>query len=102
MAELSREELQKLIEKMEREKQAMLEKMTPEERQAAELKAQKAIEEDNAAMQKLIADAAAVAAGTAPGQAQAPKFCSACGAPAGGGKFCAYCGSPLIPGGNRQ
>ena len=95
MADLSREELQKLIEKMERDKQAMLEKMTPEEREAAELKAKKAIEEDNARMQKLIDNAAAVAVDPAKEGTIQPKFCPACGAAVEGGKFCTYCGSPL-------
>ena len=100
MADLSREEIEKLIERMEKEKQAMLEKMTPEEREAAELKAKKAIEEDNARMQKLMADAAAIAAGPVPGKTTAPKVCPNCGAPADGGKFCTYCGSPLTGSGN--
>ena len=95
MTDISREELQLLIEKMERDKQAMLEKMTPEEREAAEQRAKRAIEEDNARMQKLIDDAAAVSAGVTPKATAAPKFCENCGAPAEGGKFCSFCGSPL-------
>ena len=95
MAEMSREELEKLIEKMEKDKQAMLERMTPEEREAAELKAKKAIEEDRARMQKLTDDAAAAIAGIKPKDTKAPGFCPGCGAPAEGGKFCSHCGSPL-------
>lgn len=37
--------------------------MTPEERAEAEAKAKKAIEDDRASMEKLIADAAAIAEG---------------------------------------
>ena len=94
MEEISREELEKLIEKMEKEKQAMLEKMTPEEREAAELKAKKLIEEDKANMQQLIEDATAVLGGL-PAEEKKTPVCPNCGAPAEGGKFCAFCGSPL-------
>ncbi len=98
MADISREELERLLEKAKRDQQEILAKMTPAEREAAELRAQKLIEEDAARRQKLIEDAAAIAAGAvpAPQEPKAPKFCSNCGAPAGGGKFCTYCGSPLI------
>ena len=71
----------------------MLDKMTPEEREQAEIRAQKLIEEDRIAKQKLIDEGTVIAAkfsGT-----KAPEFCSCCGAPAGTGKFCAYCGQPL-------
>lgn len=90
----SREELEKLLEKAKREQQALLDRMTPEEREAAERRAKQMIEEDQANMQKLIEDAAAVA-GSAPKKTNTPGTCPHCGAPAEGGKFCAYCGSPL-------
>ena len=95
MAEISQEELKKMLEKAQRDLQEKLAKMTPEERAAAELKAKQLIEKDNADMQKLIEDASAVAAGFPPKKTEAPKFCPNCGAPTEGGKFCAYCGSPL-------
>lgn len=91
----SPEELEKMLEKAKKEAQAMMDKMTPEEREQAMLKAKKAIEEDNARMQKLIDDAAKVAAGFPSGEKEKPKFCTNCGAPATGGKFCEYCGNPL-------
>ena len=89
--DMSPEELEKLVEKAKAELQAKLDRMTPEERAQAELKAQKMIEADNARMQKIIDDAKKIISDTAP----APKFCSNCGAPAGGGNFCEYCGNPL-------
>ena len=92
---LSQEELEKLLEKAKKDAQAILDKMTPEEREQAEINAKKLIEEDKASMQKLIDEAAAVAAGNFPNAKEKPKFCSNCGAPVNGGKFCTYCGSPL-------
>ena len=91
----SREELQKLIEKAQRDLEEQLAKMTPEERAAADRKAQKLIEEDRAAKQALIDEAAKVAAGDLSGAKPRPKFCTNCGAPVSGGKFCMNCGSPL-------
>ncbi len=87
------EEMQELIEKAKRDLEETLNKMTPEERKQAEIKAQRAIADDKAKMDKMIAEAQAVAAQSAP--KTAPKFCGNCGAPANGGKFCQYCGSPL-------
>ena len=84
-----------MLEKAKADLQAALDKMMPEERRQAELNAQKAIEEDNARMQSLIDDANRVAAQTSAQNAQAPKFCPSCGAPASGGNFCQYCGNPL-------
>ena len=97
MADISREELEKLIEKAERDKQAMLEKMTPEEREAAEQRAKKLIEEDNAEMQRLIAAAAAAAGAPAPEKTKGPRLCPSCGAPAGEEKYCSFCGNLLKP-----
>lgn len=87
------EEMQKMIEKAQKEIEQKLAQMTPEERRQAELKAQKAIADDKARMDNLIAEATALAAQDTP--KPAPKFCGNCGAPANGGKFCQYCGSPL-------
>ena len=92
---MTQEEVQKEIERMQKELQECLEKMTPEERAAAEAKAQQAIREDDAALQKLIEDATKVAADVSSGAATKPKFCGNCGAPAGTGNFCEFCGSPL-------
>ena len=87
------EKMQQAHEKAKRELQEKLSKMSPEERAAAQARAQQAMQDDAVAMQQLIDDAAKVAAGAAP--ATKPKFCGNCGAPAGNGQFCAYCGSPL-------
>ena len=89
------EELQAILEKAQKELQEKLDSMTPEEREQAQLRAQQAIEDDAASMQKLIDDAAKVAAGDIPAQKPAPKFCPNCGAPAGEGKFCSFCGGAL-------
>lgn len=91
----SPEELEKMLEKAKKDYEAAISKMTPEERAQAEMKAQKLIEEDKAAMDKMIEDAARVAAGEFP-QKPAPKFCPGCGAAVNGEKFCAYCGNPLM------
>ena len=95
MENMSREELEKALEKAKQDAQAMLDQMTPEERAQAMRKAEQRIEEDSAAMRKLIDDAKAVAAGAAPVETAKPKFSANCGAPALGGKFCTNCGSPL-------
>ena len=87
------EELQALLEKAQKELQEKLDSMTPEEREQAQIKAQQAIEDDAASMQKLMDDAAKVAAGDIP--APKPKFCPNCGAPAGEGQFCSFCGGAL-------
>ena len=93
MEQISREEMEALLEKAKKDLQATLDKMTPEEREQAEIKAKKMTEEDRIANQKLLDDAAAILARSS--QKQAPKFCGNCGAPASGGKFCTCCGSPL-------
>ena len=92
---LSPEELEKMLEKAKKEAQAMLDKMTPEERERAEIEAKKLVEEDKASMQKLIDDAAKIAAESSHKAKEMPKFCMNCGAPVSGGKFCTHCGSPL-------
>ncbi|MBQ6380979.1 MAG: hypothetical protein IJJ41_05240 [Clostridia bacterium] len=92
---MTQEEVQKEIERMQRELEEQLAKMTPEERAAAEAKAQQAMREDDAALQKLMDDATKIAADVAHGVAAKPKFCGNCGAPAGTGNFCEFCGSPL-------
>ncbi|MBQ7670401.1 MAG: hypothetical protein IJS45_06745 [Clostridia bacterium] len=91
--EISREELEKLIEKAKADLQATLDKMTPEEREQAELKAKKMIEEDEAKRKRLLETGAKIASES--GTSEKPKFCSNCGAKAGDGKFCEFCGSPL-------
>lgn len=91
--EISREELERLVEKAKADLQATLDKMTPEEREQAELKAKKMMEEDEAKMQRLLDEAAKIASKS--DASEKPKFCSNCGAKAGDGKFCEYCGSPL-------
>ncbi len=87
------EELQAILEKAQKELQEKLDSMTPEEREQAQIKAQQAIEDDAASMQKLMDDAAKVAAGNIP--TQKPNFCPNCGAPAGDGNFCQFCGTAL-------
>ncbi len=93
--EMTPEELQQAVEKAKREMREMLEKMTPEERAQANARAKQVIEEDKAAMQKMIDDAQKVAAEIPSKEAEKPKFCPGCGAPAGDGNFCAFCGGPL-------
>ena len=87
---MSREEMEKALEKAKRDWQETLAKMTPEEREQAMRKAQQAVEADQAAREKLLADAAALLGGAAP--KQKPKFCTHCGAEVNPGKFCIYCG----------
>ncbi len=89
----SAEEMAKILEKAQKEYLAAMEKLTPEERAQAELRRQRIIEEENNRLQAIVDDAAKVAAGVLP--KPRPKFCTNCGAPAGGGKFCTNCGSPL-------
>ena len=93
MKEYTPEELEQMLEKAKRDWQEQLDKMTPEERAQAESRAQAALEADQAAMQKLLADVAALTGGAAP--KTQPKFCGHCGAPAGSGTLCEYCGLPL-------
>ena len=90
MADMSREEMEKAIEKAQREWQETLAKMTPEEREQAMRRAQQAVEADQAANDQLLADAAALLGGSAP--KQQAKFCTHCGAEVNPGKFCIYCG----------
>ena len=91
----TREELEQILEKAKKELQEKLDRMTPEEREQAAEKANKLIQEDWAAKQKLLYDAAKIAAGSIPKETDAPKFCPNCGAAAGSGNFCEYCGSML-------
>ena len=88
---MSREEIEAALEKAKRAWQETLDKMTPEEREQAMRRAQQAVEEDQAARDKLLADAAALLGGAAP--KQTPKFCTHCGAEVNPGKFCIYCGA---------
>ncbi|MBR2590898.1 MAG: hypothetical protein IKE65_08240 [Clostridia bacterium] len=92
---MTQEQMQKEIERMQREIQEQLEKMTPEERAQAQARAQQAIQDDAVKMQKLLDEGAKIAAGITPAATKKPKFCGNCGAPAGSGKFCEFCGSPL-------
>lgn len=118
--EISREEMERALEEAQKKVQAMLNKMTPEERVQAQMKANQAIAEDQAAMQKLIDEANAVMDGYPPQRemmerntaqehhvnpypgAYVPnavqdtaRVCPNCGAKAERGKFCEYCGSAL-------
>lgn len=90
--EISSEEMQKMIEKAQKDLEEALSKMTPEERAAAEARAQKLIEEDKIKTQQIIDEAKAVMAQT---EKPAPKFCPNCGAAVDGGNFCSFCGSKL-------
>lgn len=105
-ASMTPEELAKLVEEAEKQAKATLDKMTPEEREQSIIRANKLIAEDQARLQKIVDEAKAVANGNyskdnepEPEQESveknAARFCSNCGAPAGGGKFCEYCGKPL-------
>lgn len=94
------EEMQKLVEKAQRDLEEALAKLTPEEREEAERKAKKMIEEDAAKKQALLEQAAPIATGDVP--KRKPKFCTNCGAPVVGGKFCTNCGSPLEMTGRRS
>lgn len=117
--EISREELERALEEAKKKAQAVLDKMTPEERAQAQTKANMTIAENQAAMQKLINEVAAVMDGYPPQRefmeqncaqehgtipnpgayacdaAHKPRFCQNCGAQAGSGKYCEYCGKPL-------
>ncbi|MBQ3417328.1 MAG: hypothetical protein IJH32_05805 [Ruminococcus sp.] len=90
--EPTREELEELVRKAQKELEERLAQMTPEERREAEIRARKMIEEDEAKRQRLLDFAAKISAKPSATQ---PKFCPNCGAPISGGKFCIYCGSPL-------
>ena len=92
MVEPTRKEMEQLLEKAKREYEAIREKMTPEEREQADIKAQKMIEEDQARIQEILDSAARITAQTAP--KTLPKFCGNCGAPVSGGTICEYCGLP--------
>ncbi len=92
----SPEELQKLLEKAQREAREAMEKLSPEERAQAEARAKQMMEEDRASMQALMDEAARVAAGVTPRAKTTPKFCPHCGTPVSGGKFCTNCGGSLL------
>ena len=94
LPEYSSEEIQKLIEKAQRELDEKLAAMTPGERAAFEAKAKAALEADSEKMQRTLDEAARILGKTAPAES-APKFCPNCGAPANGGKFCSFCGTSL-------
>ena len=91
--EPTREELEEMVRKAQKDLEERLAQMTPEERREAEIRAQKMMEEDEAERQRLLESAAKIASGSS--QTKQPKFCPNCGAPVSGGKFCMYCGSPL-------
>ena len=91
--EPTREEMQEMIEKAQRDWQNTLDAMTPEERAEALRKAQEALAKDEAERQRLL-DTAAELLGKKE-TAEKPKFCPNCGAPANGGNFCEYCGAKL-------
>lgn len=93
--DMSREEMEKALEKAKRELQETLNKMSPEERAQAEAKAKKMMEDDRKELQNILDQAAAVLGTDNSNHTQASKFCPHCGAPAGSGNFCTYCGSAL-------
>ena len=88
----TREELQQMIEKAQKDAEAALAKLTPEQRAEAELRAKKMIEDDAAAMRELVESASKLSFGAAP---KAARECPHCLAPVGSGRVCEYCGSPL-------
>ena len=92
---MSREDLEKALEKAQREWQETLERMTPEERAQAEERARKLVEADQAAIEQQLEQARSILGGPAPAAPKWTKFCTNCGAPASGGKFCTNCGHPL-------
>ena len=92
LKEPTREEMQKLVEKAQKELEERLAKMTPEEREQAEIRAKKLMEEDQARIQSLLDTAAKIAAGST--QKQKPNFCPNCGAAFNPENHkCEYCGS---------
>lgn len=93
--EMSREEMEKALEKAKREWQETLDRMTPEEREQALRKAQQAVEADDAARQQLLENARRILGDDTPQETPKPKFCTNCGAPVSGGKFCTNCGRAL-------
>ncbi len=90
----TQEDLQKILEKAQKELQEKLAAMTPEERDWVGSVAQEMIEADEKERQELLSDAFKIL-GTAPDAEDAPKVCGNCGAKAEGGETCAYCGMPL-------
>ena len=88
----SQEELQKLLEKAQRELQENLSQLSPEERALVEARAQKMMAEEDAERQRIFDAAAKVSSCASP--TNKPKTCKNCGAPAGSGAFCEYCGTP--------
>ena len=65
---MSREEMEAALEKAKKAWQETLDKMTPEEREQAMRKAQQLIDEDQAARDQLMAEAAASLCGAMPQQ----------------------------------
>ena len=93
--EISREEMERLVEKAKKDLQETLAKMTPEERAQADKKAKEIIEADRLARQKLLEDAARILGRPDGAGVAEPRFCPHCGAKAEGGSVCEYCGMPL-------
>lgn len=89
------EELEELLKKAQEEAEAALDKLTPEERRQAEIDGKKLMEEDMAAKQKILDEAAKFVEEHSEKKSEGPKFCTNCGARIRGGKFCENCGSRL-------
>ena len=86
------EELQKILERAQKELQEKLAAMTPEERERAGAVAQEMMEADEAEREQLLDDAINILGAQT---AAEPKVCGHCGAKAEGGDVCAFCGMPL-------
>lgn len=95
LPEISREEMEQLVKKAEKELQERLAQLTPEERAQAAERAERMIEEDRLANEKLLADAARILGQHDGAGGSGPRFCPHCGAKAEGGTVCEYCGMPL-------
>ena len=95
MLNMSPEEMQKEIERLQKEIEANLSQMTPEERAKAEAAAQKMIEDDEAERQAMLEKAKNILSDEGTAKSESKKFCPSCGAPAGNGSICEYCRNPL-------
>ena len=90
--EYTQEDLQKILERAQKELQTKRAAMTSQERERVGAVAQEMIEADGAEREHLPDDAVNILGAHT---AAVPKVCGHCGAKAEGGKFCAFCGMPL-------